>query len=103
MPKYRSIILNLSFALLSLTTVNTIASGTYSPGASGGNNYQMSKMIFYRKIACSNCPFAGRGKSADDAKVLILEISKKGDSSPLSAKERSFAVSYLQRRFKLKG
>jgi hypothetical protein len=80
-----------------------MASGTYSPGASGGNNYQMSKMIFYKKVSCSTCPFAGRGKNVDDAQALIQEIKEKGDSSQLSETEQKFAISYLQRRFKLKG
>ncbi len=98
MQKYRLIVLAISFITLGLTTMNTIASGTYSPGGSGGNDYHMAKLIFYKKVVCGNCPFPGRGKSAQDAQALLQELNA---DNALSSKEQRAATSYLQRRFKL--
>ncbi len=103
MHQCRLIVLGIGFISLSLTTMNTMASGTFSPGGSGGNDYHLSKLIFYKKVVCGSCPFSGRGKNAQDAQALIQEINANGASSQLSSKQQQSAVSYLQRRFKLKG
>lgn len=99
MQKYRLIVLAISFIALGLTTMNTIASGTYSPGGSGGNDYHRAKLIFYKKVVCGRCPFPSRGKNAQDARALLQELNT--DSALLSSKEQRAATSYLQRRFKL--
>ena len=97
MRQHRSIVLGITLITLGLTT-NAPASGTHAPGGSGGNDYHMAKLIFYKKIVCGRCPFPGRGKSAQDAQALLQELNA---DNALASKEQQAATSYLQRRFKL--
>lgn len=78
----------------------TFASGTYSPGGTGGDSYNMGKLIFYKKVVCRSCPFPGRGKTAEDAKALIDELSSDELAGKLSENEREAAISFLLRRYK---
>ena len=98
MQNNRLIVLTLSSIILGLISMNTMASGTYSAGGSSGNDYHMNKLIFYKKVTCNDCPFPGRGKSAEDAQALLQELS---ENNVLSSKEQQATLSYLQRRFKL--
>ncbi len=98
MKKKQLLTLMFSLMTLGLISSNTLASGTYSPGSSSGNDYHMNKLIFYKKVTCSNCPYPSRGKTALDAQALLQELN---ENSNLSSKQQKATMSYLQRRFKL--
>ncbi len=98
MQKSHLIVLAISLMTFGFTTTATLASGTHRPGGSGGNDYHMAKLIFYKKVVCDSCPFPGRGKNADDALALLQELR---EDTPKSSKEQQATLSYLQRRFKL--
>ncbi len=99
MQRNQLVAITLGIITFGLASMTTSASGTYTPGGSGGNNYQMNKLIFYKKVTCNHCPFPSRGKSAEDAQALLQELS---EDSVLSSKEQRATFSYLQRRFKLR-
>jgi len=78
----------------------TQASGTYIPGENVGDDYNMSKTLFYKKVVCDSCPFPGRGKNAEDAEALVQEFNAGAANGKLTEKETQAAINYLQRRFK---
>lgn len=98
MKKSRLIALTIGLITFGLITTDTLASGTHRPGGSGGNDYHMAKLIFYKKVVCNSCPFPGRGKNAEDALALLQELR---EDTAMSSKEQQATLSYLQRRFKL--
>lgn len=81
-------------------STNSQASGTYIPGENVGDDYNMTKTLFYKKVVCNSCPFPGRGKNAEDAEALIQELNGGIADGKLTEKETQAAISYLQRRFK---
>lgn len=85
-----------------LFSSGVVASGSRGAGGVGsGDDYNVGKAVFYKKLACGGCPYAGRGKDAADAKQLIQELSVgRGAASGLSEEERAAAVAYLRRRFR---
>ena len=99
MKQHRLTIVGIAIIALGFT-VNTQASGTYIPGENVGDDYNMNKMLFFKKVACSSCPFPDRGKSAEDAEALIQEFNDGAANGKLTEKETQAAISYLQRRFK---
>lgn len=74
------------------------ASGTVTPGSSQAASYQLGKSVFHRKLVCSGCTFEGRGKSAEDARKLIVELDS---TSALNERERAAVVLYLTKLHRL--
>lgn len=59
--------------------------------------YNTGKAVYANKLACSTCPLAGQGVSAEIARNLL----KNQPDAKLSADESAALAVYLKRRFKL--
>lgn len=90
----------LVIALTSALPLTAIASG--SEGVSGGETndaqmYNVGKAVYAQKLACSNCPLAGKALNAMLAKDLLAG----NQTQSLNADDKTALTSYLKRRFKL--
>ena len=99
MNQSKHTLVGIAIVVLGFST-NSQASGTYVPGENVGDDYNMTKTLFYKKVVCNSCPFPGRGKNAEDAEALIQELNGSDTVGKLTEKENQAAISYLQRRFK---
>lgn len=104
MKKSQHILTTISAALLlSVGFASTaFASGSIgAPSSVGPDNYAMGKSIFFKKVVCSNCPYASRGKDATDAKQLRDQLNAADSKLKLDADEKASLNSYLNERFRL--
>lgn len=79
-----------------------LASASGTDGAASGETgnaaaYNTGKAVYANKLACSTCPLAGQGVSAEIARNLL----KNQPDAKLSADESAALAVYLKRRFKL--
>ena len=96
-----------SIALQTLLTLALAASPVLSlasnSDATGGNEtsdaqaYNQGKGVYAQKLACSNCPLAGKILNAGIARDLLGGK----DTQSLSPDESKSLTVYLKRRFKL--
>lgn len=87
-------------ALLAALPLLATASG--SEGVNTGETsdaqlYNVGKSVYAQKLACTNCPLAGKPLNAMVAKEVLAGNQTQG----LSADEKSALTAYLKRRFKL--
>jgi hypothetical protein len=92
--------LALATALMSTLPLVAVASG--SEGVSGGETsdaqmYNVGKAVYAQKLACSNCPLAGKPLNA----MLAKELLAGNQTQSLNADDKTALASYLKRRFKL--
>lgn len=92
--------LTLTALLMSALPFVALASG--SEGVSGGETseaqmYNVGKAVYAQKLACSNCPLAGKALNAMLAKDLLAG----NQTQSLNADDKTALTSYLKRRFKL--
>lgn len=87
-------------AALALAAGLALASGS-DGGASAETGdaaaYNTGKSVYATKLACANCPLAGKSLDASLARELLAD--KRG--AALSAEESAALDVYLKRRFKL--
>jgi hypothetical protein len=87
-------------AFLSSVPLSAMSSGSEGVGTGETNDAQMynvGKAVYAQKLACANCPLAGKALNAMVAKDLLAGNQTQG----LSADDRSALSTYLKRRFKL--
>ncbi len=92
--------LTLTALLMSALPFVALASG--SEGVSGGETseaqmYNVGKAVYAQKLACSNCPLAGKALNVMLAKDLLAG----NQTQSLNADDKTALASYLKRRFKL--
>lgn len=94
-------LVHLSAALaLCLSTAAAFASGSDAAGGAetgDAHAYNLGKSVFATKLACSNCPMAGRKLD----QVMAKELLAGNKQASLSADEAQALGVYLKRRFKL--
>jgi hypothetical protein len=92
----------LLFAATALCTVSAFASGSMSTNTSNNNDaYATGKSVFFKQVACTTCPYAGRGKDAGDAKALRDQINMADSKLKLSRDDKDAVNAYLNERFRL--
>ena len=85
---------------LALSATIALASGSDGGGSAETGDaaaYNMGKSVYASKLACANCPMAGKSLDAAMARQLI----EKPPAVTLSADESKALAVYLKRRFKL--
>lgn len=85
---------------LALSATLALASGSDGGGSAETGDaaaYNMGKSVYASKLACANCPMAGKSLDAAMARQLI----EKAPAVTLSADESKALAVYLKRRFKL--
>ena len=85
---------------LPLLASTAFASGSDSFGgeSSDQSQYNTGKAVYAQKLACPDCPLAGKTLDKMLAEKLISDPSL---TTKLTAEERMPLMSYLKRRFKL--
>ena len=85
---------------LPLLATNAIASGSDSFGGQSGEQaqYNTGKAVFAQKLACADCPLAGKTLDKMLAQQLLSDPSL---TAKLSDDERMPLMTYLKLRFKL--
>ncbi len=87
-------------AVAVLTVGSAFASGSMStPSGSSDDAYSTGKMIFFKKLTCKECAFAGRGKDGADARKLITDVSAADSKMKLSSDEMAALETYVKERF----
>lgn len=92
-----------SAATLSLSAMSVMASGSFSSGGGVGfhNTYNLGKAVFYKKLACDDCPVQGSHLQRDDAKALVNKLNSDDMFLPeVSGQERRAVIFYITRRYK---
>ncbi len=85
---------------LALSATIALASGSDGGGSAETGDaaaYNMGKSVYASKLACANCPMAGKSLDAAMARQLI----EKAPAVTLSDDESKALAVYLKRRFKL--
>lgn len=85
---------------LALSASLTLASGSDAGGSAETGDaaaYNTGKSVYFSKLACANCPMAG--KSLDAA--MARQVIEKAPAVTLSDDESKALAVYLKRRFKL--
>ena len=85
---------------LALSATIALASGSDGGGSAETGDaaaYNMGKSVYASKLACANCPMAGKSLDAAMARQLI----EKAPAVTLSDDETKALAVYLKRRFKL--
>lgn len=85
---------------LALGASLALASGSDAGGSAETGDaaaYNMGKSVYFSKLACANCPLAG--KSLDAA--MARQVIEKAPAVALSDDESKALAVYLKRRFKL--
>lgn len=85
---------------LPLLATGAFASGSDSFGGQSGGQaeYNTGKAVYAQKLACSDCPLAGKMLDKMLAEKLLSDPSL---TAKLSDDERKPLTTYLKRRFKL--
>lgn len=92
----------LLFAAAALGAVGAFASGSMSTNTSNSNDaYATGKSVFFKQVACTTFPYAGRGKDAGDAKALRDQINMADSKLKLSRDDKDAVNAYLNERFRL--
>lgn len=85
---------------LALSATLALASGSDGGGSAETGDaaaYNMGKSVYASKLACTNCPMAGKSLDAAMARQLV----EKKPAVTLSDDESKALAVYLKRRFKL--
>ena len=85
---------------LALGASLALASGSDAGGSAETGDaaaYNLGKSVYFSKLACANCPLAG--KSLDAA--MARQVIEKAPAVALSDDESKALAVYLKRRFKL--
>ena len=89
-------------ALTAICAPMVFASGSMSPGISGGPDaYAAGKSILYKQVVCTSCPYAGRAKDAGDAKSLRDTLNAADSKVKLDGDDKDAVNAFLNQRFRL--
>ena len=104
------VLLVTSLASFLVLPFQALASGSYSPKASGSNKksasnqyYHYGKQATQQKLLCSACPLSGVDLNATQAKQILTSLydgDNKISNNLTRVEQKSIAV-YLKRRFGL--
>ena len=80
-----------------------MASGSFGGSAGIGlhNSYNLGKSLFYRKLACEDCPASAKKMDMIGAQELINKLNNDGMfAKELMGVKRQAVIIYLKRRYK---
>lgn len=86
-----------------LLSSSVMASGSFGGPAGIGlhNSYNLGKSLYYRKLACEDCPLANQKMDVMGAKKLIDKLNEDENfAKGLKGIKRNAVIVYLQRRYK---
>ncbi|GAA3929857.1 hypothetical protein [Litoribacillus peritrichatus] len=93
-----------SALVLSASVISTsaTASGSFGGGGVGfQNTYNLGKSVFYKKLACDDCPVENVQMNADEAKSLINKLKTDNEfAKEVTGKQRQSVIFYIERRYK---
>ncbi len=90
------------FLSTSFVSSSAMASGSFGGGGVGfQNTYNLGKSVFYKKLACDDCPVENVKMDSSEAKALIQKLNTDDQfANGLTSKQRESVIFYIERRYK---